>query len=276
MSATIVQGSFGLASWEGDTAGMSEPHLHDDVEINVCASPIRYVIRGQELLVPSNAFVLFWAAQPHQLLTVEPARMNWVTVPLRRMLTWQLPAPLLQRLLSREVITGPCTAATFDEESVRVWRSELEGDRIQRDTAERDIEVRLRRVLLSHEPGSRGETPPAGITASGSGTDAVATMARYITEHASRPLPVAEVAAAAHLHPNYAMALFKRVLGVTIGEYVASCRIHEAQRLLITSTTSIADIAHQSGYSSVSQFHDRFRQVVGMSPGAYRRARLPR
>lgn len=268
---TVDEGSFGLTAWEGATDAMAAPHAHDDLEVNVSSSPLHYVVQGRELTIPEGSFALFWAAQPHQLLMQEPTRMQWLTVPLRRLLTWGLPAPFLQRVLTREVIVGACRSTTFDPEALRLWQSELTGSSVERETAERDIEVRLRRALQLHEPDPAGATRPGTDSRAGR----VAAMARYISAHASGPLTVAEVAAAVHLHPNYAMALFKRVLGVSIGEYLNSCRIHEAQRLLVTSDRTVATIAHESGYSSLSQFHERFRQVVGVSPGAYRKGRLP-
>ncbi|WP_374008270.1 helix-turn-helix domain-containing protein [Leifsonia sp. LS-T14] len=268
---TIDEGSFGLTAWEGVTDAMAAPHAHDDLEVNVSSSPIHYIVQGRELTIPEGSFAVFWAAQPHQLLMPEPARMQWLTIPLRLLLSWRLPAPFLQRLLTRELIVGPCRSSTFDPGTLRLWQAELAGSPVERETAEQDIEVRLRRALQvqgTDEAGSPG-------SAAGSRAGRVATMARHISTHASGPLSVADVAAVVHLHPNYAMALFKRVLGVSIGDYLNSCRIHEAQRLLLTSDRTVAAIAHESGYASLSQFHERFRQVVGVSPGAYRRGRLP-
>ena len=51
---------------------------------------------------------------------------------------------------------------------------------------------------------------------------------------------MADVAAAVHLHPSTAAAVFRRAMGVSIGEYLAQCRVAEAQRLLISTDATTA------------------------------------
>ena len=58
---------------------------------------------------------------------------------------------------------------------------------------------------------------------------------------------------------------------ITIGEYLAQCRVAEAQRLLISTRATTRDIALRSGFGSTSRLYERFGRDVGMSPGAYRR-----
>ena len=62
-----------------------------------------------------------------------------------------------------------------------------------------------------------------------------------------------------------------QVVGTTIGTYIARCRVAEAQRLLITSDRTTAEIAHASGFTAQSSFYETFRQVCGVAPGDYRR-----
>ena len=76
------------------------------------------------------------------------------------------------------------------------------------------------------------------------------------------------MAAVVHLHPSTAAAVFRRDMGVTIGEYLAQCRVAEAQRLLISSRATTSDIALRSGFGSTSRLYERFGRDVGMSPGA--------
>ena len=49
----------------------------------------------------------------------------------------------------------------------------------------------------------------------------------------------------------------------------------EAQRLLVHSTASVAEIAHQLGFSETTNFVKFFRRLIGDTPSAFRRTALP-
>ena len=97
-------------------------------------------------------------------------------------------------------------------------------------------------------------------------------MASHVATHFREPLAVADVAGAVHLHPSTAAAVFRREMGVTIGEYLAQCRVAEAQRLLISTDATTSEIALRAGFGSTSRFYERFVRDTGIAPAAYRRA----
>lgn len=69
---------------------------------------------------------------------------------------------------------------------------------------------------------------------------------------------------------------FRESHGCSVGEYVANCRIEQAQKLLATDT-SIKAIAYTLGFASPSSFCYAFRRSTGESPGQYRqRLQSPR
>lgn len=65
--------------------------------------------------------------------------------------------------------------------------------------------------------------------------------------------------------------MFRKVTGVSPRRYLYALRLHEAKRLLITTSASVAEISNQVGYSSVGTFTSRFVASVGISPAQYRR-----
>jgi transcriptional regulator GlxA family with amidase domain len=64
--------------------------------------------------------------------------------------------------------------------------------------------------------------------------------------------------------------LFRQATGVTPGRFLAALRIQEAQRLLLATDLSVAEISQRVGYASVGTFSSRFKLSVGLSPSAYR------
>jgi AraC-like DNA-binding protein len=67
--------------------------------------------------------------------------------------------------------------------------------------------------------------------------------------------------------------VFHHATGLTFREYLTQVRIERAKSLLIHSGKSVTEIAYESGFQSLSQFHRVFRRIHGVSPGEMRSSR---
>lgn len=94
-----------------------------------------------------------------------------------------------------------------------------------------------------------------------------------IRERFHEPLSLDDLARSAMISKYYFLRLFTRVTGVTPGRFLSAVRLHEAKRLLVTTSLNVADISAQVGYSSTGTFSRRFSESVGVSPTQYRRLR---
>jgi transcriptional regulator GlxA family with amidase domain len=57
--------------------------------------------------------------------------------------------------------------------------------------------------------------------------------------------------------------------------WVAGVRVRQAQELLETTDHTVDRIAAQTGFPTTSNFRSQFGQVVGVTPGAYRKVFRP-
>ena len=64
---------------------------------------------------------------------------------------------------------------------------------------------------------------------------------------------------------------FAEQTGVTPARWVLHARIRRAQQLLETTSLSVEQVSHESGFGSSATFRERFHDSVGTSPLAYRR-----
>lgn len=87
----------------------------------------------------------------------------------------------------------------------------------------------------------------------------------------AKPIDRDTLAQLAHLSPARFHAAFKAFTGASPVEYLRRIRLRHAQYLLITTSESVKEIAHLSGYEDQVVFSKFFRRQAGQSPSEYRR-----
>lgn len=75
----------------------------------------------------------------------------------------------------------------------------------------------------------------------------------------------------AGVHPVYLAAVFRRLHRQTIGEYVRTLRVRQAAHLMRSAELPLAQAAVTLGFADQPHFTRIFRDVVGMTPSAFRR-----
>ena len=86
----------------------------------------------------------------------------------------------------------------------------------------------------------------------------------------AEPLTLADIAAAAGVSPVYLTALFRRVEGTALHQYLLKLRLAAALEAL-PACNDITGLALDLGFSSHSHFTATFRRQFRITPGAYRR-----
>ena len=288
----------GLWVRRGAPPTMLSMHRHDDVEINlVLDGRLHYLFGGQSLTIGEGEIAVFWAAQPHGLVDSRTGDMCWLHVPFAQFLSWGLPESQTAPLLGAQpLITHAPELARRIAHMAGQWGREIEGSEVDgpsdegpddvaagsdgtgtadeadgREIALLEIQAAVRRVLRA----SSRATP--ALLADGAGSvpaerlRQVSAMAQFVRDHHRSELRIADVAAAVHLTPSHAMTVFRRTVGVTLGQYVTMCRVAEAQRLLLTTSLRVTEIAEEAGFGSLSSFYEHVSSACGMTPREYRR-----
>lgn len=100
----------------------------------------------------------------------------------------------------------------------------------------------------------------------------IKTMKQFIQEHYSENLNLDTIAGSAFLSASYASRLFKKVLNISVMDYLLKIRIDEAKKMLKENELQIEEIAARAGYSDSSYFTKVFRKAEGVTPSQYRQA----
>ncbi len=92
----------------------------------------------------------------------------------------------------------------------------------------------------------------------------------YVDENFSRAMGLDAMARLLSMDKHYFCKLFKEATGTTFIQYVNDVRLMAAQRFLVDSNRSVADIALSCGFASVPYFNKVFKARNGYSPKTYR------
>ncbi|NEA55094.1 AraC family transcriptional regulator [Streptomyces sp. SID13666] len=92
-----------------------------------------------------------------------------------------------------------------------------------------------------------------------------------IRQNYHEPLYLDDLARSVMMSKFYFLRAFRRTTGVTPGRFLSAVRLHEAKRLLVNTSFTVADISAHVCYSSPGTFSRRFTASVGLSPTQYRR-----
>ena len=87
----------------------------------------------------------------------------------------------------------------------------------------------------------------------------------------AQPLDVEALASGANMSAGHFSRAFRRAYGESPYGYLMTRRIERAMALLRRGDLSVTDVCFDVGCASLGTFTTRFTELVGMSPGAYRR-----
>ena len=95
-------------------------------------------------------------------------------------------------------------------------------------------------------------------------------VVKYVREHYAENLSLGQLAKEFHFSEAHLSRFFRQQSGVTFSQYYASIRLDHAVSELLTTRSSIADIAVGNGFSDSRAFVSAFKKRYGMLPSDYR------
>jgi len=108
------------------------------------------------------------------------------------------------------------------------------------------------------------------LSFSASETSVADSIREYIDSHYAEDITRDTLSDILFLNPDYASKLFKKEMGVSVGNYLIQKRISVAQNLLDTTDLSVNAISDNVGYGNYSYFIRLFKKMTNMTPIEYR------
>ena len=86
----------------------------------------------------------------------------------------------------------------------------------------------------------------------------------------AEPLPLADLAASAGVHPVHLARAFRKHFRCTIGDFIRRVRVEFACHQISETDAPLSEVALAAGFYDQSHFSNIFRRITGMTPAAYR------
>lgn len=114
-----------------------------------------------------------------------------------------------------------------------------------------------------------------GMTDRSLGSDAerILKAVIYMKEHLEEDLSTSTVAEHIGCSRSYFCIIFKKLSGLSFGDYLQQIRIERAKELLLNTSDSVTEIAFSSGYNDIYYFNRVFRKAMNCSPMEFRKRR---
>lgn len=94
---------------------------------------------------------------------------------------------------------------------------------------------------------------------------------RFIESNFEETIKLSDISASVHLSEIYFHNIFTEGTGITPHEYLISCRIKNAKRLLWNSKIPVKEVAERSGFGCQQYLNKIFKKETGFTPGEYRK-----
>jgi len=241
------------------------PHVHEEFVIGVIqagAQGVRY--RGSNQIMPERTTCV-----------MNPDEMHTGHAAVERGWTYRViyPHPSVLRSIAQQVVGHPVDVPYFDElvfPDDHVTRLLLDlHDSLDcaaaTPLARQSLLLQALSQLVLRHAAPRPCLPRRRIARPG-----IVRAREYLDALHARPVALDELAGVACMSPYHFVRSFSADVGMPPHVYQLGRRIGAAKALL-AGDTPLAEIAAATGFADQSHLTNRFRTVVGVTPGVYRK-----
>jgi AraC family transcriptional activator FtrA len=129
--------------------------------------------------------------------------------------------------------------------------------------------VARRMVVAPHRDGGQAQFIEQPVPAAGNG-DPIGIAIAHALDNLDEPLDVDSLARLVHLSPRQFSRRFRATTGTSPGRWLIEQRVNASLPLLEHDERGIEALGRAVGFPSPASYRQHFREIVGVSPAAYR------
>jgi AraC-like DNA-binding protein len=250
-------------------------HYHEEYELNFIenAKGVRRVVGSSMEEIDSFELVLVGPNIPHAWFTYKctSESIYEITIQFHRDLFHEIFLKRNQLNFIRNLFERSLKGISFSRKTIERVAPRLKA------LAEKegfDSVIELMSILndLSLSPDSRTLSDDVTYNTELIYNDSqrVEKVVDFINENFGRTIRLAEAADLVEMAETAFSRFFKAKTGITFVDYLNDIRLGHASRLLIDSTSPIAEIAQECGFTSLTNFNRIFKKRKGLVPKDFR------
>ncbi|MDF2961869.1 MAG: AraC family transcriptional regulator [Paenibacillus sp.] len=116
----------------------------------------------------------------------------------------------------------------------------------------------IQRIIAQNDPNQLAK-----------GKSDIMRVCQYIRENVQSDISLTQCSEMLSMTPPYVSRLFKKVMGFSFVEYVITCKMEEAKRMLLETDLTLQEIAANIGYTE-RNLSRIFQRYIHLSPGQFR------
>lgn len=254
-----------------------KPHIHSAIELlYFMVGDSKVVADGVEYMVSPGDVVLFRSNSIHEVYSMSDGPCTHLVL--------QISPEQIIAFSSREHSSSYLLRLSLSCRNEKCYwtKEECEKNGLasefkalieeeKKPSAHSDLKIKISaaKILLkileeiTPEFDSTGEVDEA---VSGCLYNAIAYINRYYNENITADICAKKV----FMSYGHFSRSFKRVTGANFKDYLNTIRVNRAQKALISTNDSIAEICRLCGFNTVSYFIAIFRRMTGTTPAVYR------
>lgn len=244
----------------------SSPHSHRELEIGVVTSGTRAVNwRGRFFTATKGSVLVFAAGEVHAGSPAGPNGSEYVAflIPRDRLagLDWFVPDEF--HAIDSPVIDDPVIARKL----VDMHAAFVNSDAGSASVLEGQLLTTVETLHRSHRRASADAARSERV--------AVARVRDYLEQHFAARVRLDDLATISGLSVFHLIRVFRAETGLSPYAYLGQVRVHKASAML-REGVPVSTVAAATGFADQSHLTRLFKRLVGVPPGEYQRADLPR
>lgn len=219
-----------------------------------------HVVRGKAYVeqdgvrteLGKNAFAFVDCYKPHAYGAIGSCEIYWI----------HFDGPTARGVYETIADTSPSIPKNFDRSHrtlIEIYEKTLKYGPIEEAEMNHLIVGLLTEFLL------RAECNPPPVE-----NDIIEEIRNYILDNPEKEHSIDALARRANLSPFHFTRLFKRQVGTTPHDYLIHTRLNLAKFYLLSTNSSVKEIAYLCGFTNESGFCTCFKKHLGMTPSLFR------
>lgn len=250
-----------------------ELHWHDFFEITYYYEGRgQNVINGKKYDICPGKAVMLTPSDYHEIIVEEP--ITEITLMIN-------PNVITDEMTGNAIPLDQAVCCSFSDESKRNMESLLEmilkefkfNSKYSMSCQRNLVGLIVSNFFRQHEAENITEESPKYAVSINNEKLFKRAMAYILTNFKSNP-GLSEISEYLGYSPSYFSRHFHEISGVSYKEYLRKLRLNHAKKLLVSSDMSVAEVATNSGYSTLQVFLADFKKVYGETPTTFRRQHL--